>query len=247
MGQWTGIALAGALALGLGYFGLRSSAAPRGPEIWLLVSGGVFLTFLLHLLLRFDRNRRPGSMEVLGGVGIANALTLFRGLLAASLAGFVGFPRGSPEAEWMPGVLLLAVVVGDALDGFVARRVGRPTVLGAELDMATDRAAILAAVSVAVLQGRLAPVFLALGFLPYLFAGHMLLRRQAGRPLPALSSSALRQLVGTLLSIFLIGALLPVLDPGALRIPGALLLLAVLGSFARDWLALVKEGRSEPG
>jgi CDP-diacylglycerol--glycerol-3-phosphate 3-phosphatidyltransferase len=147
-------------------------------------------------------------------------------------------PSGEPGAGWIPGTLYLLIVVGDALDGLVARRTRRVTELGGELDMATDRMALLAAIAVAVAQGRLHGAFLALGVLPYLFAVHLHLRRRgSGRPL-LLAPDWRRQLVGTLLTLFLVAALLPVLPPEDLRLPAVLLSVLVLGSFARDWRCL---------
>jgi CDP-diacylglycerol--glycerol-3-phosphate 3-phosphatidyltransferase len=231
-------ALVGAIGLTGGYVALRRETTLSGPEGWFLVSTAVFTYFLAHLSVRLDANRLGPSHDPHPTLGPANHLTLGRALLASSLAGFVVLASGDPGAVWVPGSLYLLIVVGDALDGLVARRTGRVTELGGEMDMATDRMALLAAIAVAVVHGRLHAGFLVLGILPYLFIGHLHLRRRSSaRPL-TLAPDWKRQLVGTLLTLFLVVALLPVLPPEDLRLPGVLLFVLVLGSFARDWWQL---------
>ena len=236
---WAG--LAGFAALALGYAVLRHGTETFRAGMWLLVSTSVFCYFLIHLTVRLKGNRSSSREGLHPTLGPANLLTLARSLLAAYLAGFVAFPPGAMVIPWAPGVIYLLVVVGDALDGLVARRTGRVTELGSELDMATDRMAFLAAIGVAVVQDKLHSGFLILGLLPYLFAAHMYFRRRASGPTPSPVADGFRQLVGTLLTLFLAVALLPMFNSSQLHLPGVFLFCLALLSFGRDWLRVARE------
>jgi phosphatidylglycerophosphate synthase len=234
------VALASSALLGLGFVGLHALGTGAA-GLWLLIASCVYILFLIHLGVRVrGASRRASDTPPPHSLGPANLLTLLRALMAAMMAGFVALPGRGTWVAWIPGLLYLLVVVGDAFDGWVARRTGTATELGGELDMATDRVAFLTAVAVAVAWGRLHPVFLGPGFLPLLFAGHMSIRRGFGSPVHPLAHRGSRQLVGTLYTLFLVAALLPLFSPPRLILPGVILTIPLVLGFARDWLHSVR-------
>ena len=132
-------------------------------------------------------NRRAGDADLFQDLGAANRITLLRGILVAQLAGFtlLQWPRmttGPLPWPWIPGMLYGAAVILDGMDGYVARRTGRVTEMGGQLDMETDGLGLLAASVVAVMADQLPPAYLAAGLAYYLFT--------RGHPNPAISGKA---------------------------------------------------------
>jgi phosphatidylglycerophosphate synthase len=115
---------------------------------WLLASVGVLS------LLTLVASQKP-SLPRLGGLGVANAITVCRLalLLVASAAMHASLVFG-------------LVLVLDAVDGAVARRLGEASAFGALLDMETD-ALFIAVLSVANLVAGAPPWVLLFGALRY--------------------------------------------------------------------------------
>lgn len=131
MGLWTAVAVAGQPVLGM-----------AGSAWWLLVV--VMLDWHLGLLERPDG--RP-----IGGLGLANLLSLVRGGLAPALL-FL-----SPT---FLALALLAAAVTDALDGWLARRRDEVTRLGLWLDGAVD-SFVVGTAAVALAGAVLLPIWIA--------------------------------------------------------------------------------------
>jgi len=72
-------------------------------------------------------------------LSIPNLITLARILLVP----IVVWAISTPGAMWIAFVLFLAAGVSDAIDGFLAKRFGMTTVLGAYLDPLADKALIV--------------------------------------------------------------------------------------------------------
>ena len=72
-------------------------------------------------------------------MSIPNLITLARILLVP----IVVWAISTPGAMWIAFVLFLAAGVSDAIDGFLAKRFGMTTVLGAYLDPLADKALIV--------------------------------------------------------------------------------------------------------
>lgn len=103
------------------------------------------------------------------GLGPANRVTLARGLLVALLAGTLADPSLlATHSGWLFGVALIALAL-DGVDGWVARRTGSASALGARFDMELDAAFILV-LCLALLQlERVGPWVLAIGAMRYAF------------------------------------------------------------------------------
>lgn len=168
---------------------------------------------------------RPAQRR-LGGVGVANAVTLARlGVLAlAPLA----LPAGPALALGLSVVLLL-----DGVDGAVARRLGEASDFGARFDLETD-ALFVAVLSVAAVGAGAPPWVLLFGLL----RSALVLARLA---FPAEARRERRSRFGRLVFVGAVGALLlSLLElPAAVETPVlAAALAALLASFSQDFLVL---------
>jgi phosphatidylglycerophosphate synthase len=146
----------------------------------------------------------------------------------------------------MPGILYTAAAVCDFLDGYLARRRGEVTAVGARLDTMVDGLGLLLGSLAAVALGRLPVWYLALGAAYYLFHGGLWLRRRRGLPVHLdrmRASLYTRQFAGCQMGL-VATALFPVLGPPATTITAALFVAPSLTLFVRDWLVVT--GRLDP-
>lgn len=172
--------------------------------------------------------------------GPANVVTSMRSVLVGVVTGLVVASFTAP----IPVVLLVGLVVPalalDAVDGWVARRTGSTSELGARFDMEVD-AFLLLVLSVYVAPG-LGVWVLAIGALRYAFvvAGWMLPWMRATLPF-RYWRKVVTAYAGVALAVAASG-LLPGID--TLLVAGALLLL--LESFTRDTVWLVRHRQAAP-
>jgi CDP-diacylglycerol--glycerol-3-phosphate 3-phosphatidyltransferase len=228
----TGVLAAGGLALALG-------TSPAAALPWLLTAAGVAAGIHARLRALLSSNHAPAGGPLRDRLGAANRLTLGRGLLIAAVAGFIAAPPTQGAALWLPGLLYLAAAAGDALDGHWARRRGEESLLGRRLDVELDALGLLAAPAVAVALGRLPPVYLLVGAAYYLYRGGLAWRRRRGLPAAEAPARPFARTTAGVHMGFVGLALLPVLDPGVLRVTAVLLMLPLLLGFAWDWLRAV--------
>ncbi|CAM3793313.1 CDP-alcohol phosphatidyltransferase family protein [Kibdelosporangium persicum] len=202
-----------------------ATVTPLGFEGWLagatyaVVLGGMVTT----ALFRADAT----------SVGAANRVTLARAALVGSVTALV------VDSFWRPvPLLLLAVIatvalVGDAIDGQIARRTGSATPLGARFDMEVDAFLILI-LSVFVAHS-LGPWVLLIGAMRYVFVA-------ASWALPwlnkALPHSMARKTVAAMQGIILVAAASGLFPVWTSSLITAVALGALLWSFSRDvrWL-----------
>lgn len=165
----------------------------------------------------------------------ASLVTLFRGVPIAVLAGFLVVGRPDDTAAWVP-VGLFALAAGlDAVDGALARATGAVTDLGARLDGHMDALAVLVGVSLAVAYDSVPAYYFVAGIAQYVFLAARRRRRRRGRPVFDLPPSQRRRVVGSAQMIVIVLALAPV-PGGAVTYPLATVaLVALVGSYVRDW------------
>lgn len=211
-----------------------------GPAGWL--AGAAYGAALCLIL---DRGlRRSGSYAL----GPADRVTLARALLVGGVTALTGdalAPTAVDRAA-SAGVLVALTAVAlalDAVDGYVARRTGTASALGARFDMEVDAFLIL------VLGAAVAPAVgawvLALGGMRYAFVAAGWVLPWLRRPLPP---RYWRKVVAAAQ-----GVLLLVAAAGVLPGPGDALVLAValallVESFGRDvgWLWRRRSARAAP-
>lgn len=212
---------------------------PRTGSLWAVGAAVVGCYQLWFLGTSLARNRSTASEGIRATLGPANAVTLGRGWLYAAVAGFllVVPPIGSGW-RWVPFLCYGAGAALDAVDGFVARTVGRETELGEKLDMAFDTVGFLVAPLVGVVWGRLPVWYLSISAARYLFKLGRGWRRRRGKPVFDLPPSRVRRPLAGLQMAFIAWALLP-LVPVAVVWPAAAVVVAPsLVVFGRDYLVV---------
>ena len=223
------------------------------PATWLFLLGALPVWMLVgFILVSLHREEaRPAKL------GVATQLTLGRGVLLAALAGFVPMaiaPRTSNllspltgMVALLPGLLYTAAAVSDLVDGYVARRWGEESPLGARLDVAMDALGLVVGPAAAVALGRLPAFYLLVGAAYYLFHGGLRWRRRRGLPvyLERLRPSRTTRMYAGYQMGLVATVLFPVVGPPGTTIAAAMFMVPNLTLFTRDWL--VTTGRLQPG
>ena len=194
--------------------------------------------FLLWFSRRHLDANRPDAADAASinrSLGLPNLVTLGRGGLLAALAGFATLtPR--PEIAWLPALLYGTACGMDAVDGFLARRTERTTVLGSKLDLAIDTTGFVVAPVVGVLWNQLPVWYLSLSVARYLFKfGRWGRRRRGARVYDLPPSLVRRPLAGIQMGLITV-ALVPIVPLSTVRPLAAAVLVASLSVFVRDYL-----------
>jgi phosphatidylglycerophosphate synthase len=217
----------GWLAAGAAALYLLARATPISAAGW--AAGGAYLLASAVLLARGLARRRPLRF------GPANTATAARSTLIGLVTALVASSFTQPVPPWLLVALAAPALALDAVDGWLARRTGTASALGARFDMEVDSFALLAlSVYVAPLLGWWV---LAIGLMRYVFVA-------AGWVLPALNATLppryWRKVVTAACGIALALAAAQILPTAASAsaVAGALALL--VESFGRDVLWLLR-------
>ena len=203
---------------------------------WLLTSALVSAYVCGYAWKRLRTNHPSGGGNPFRDLGLANAVTLIRGVLIAMVAGFVCFRHPEGVVLWAPAILYTVAAAMDGLDGKIARATGRVSLLGVSMDMEFDSIGVLAASAVAVRYGRLPVWFLLVGLARYLFLVGTWALERAGRSPRPLPPSAIRRFMAGTMMAFLAVALYPVVPHRLLLAAGIAVFVPFMGGFVRDFL-----------
>jgi len=206
---------------------------------WILLAAlvqGYGLWLLWHHL---PFNHRAGESKLFTTLGIANHLSLIRGLSASLIAGFLFSPWPTGLLAWVPGVLYLIACLLDYLDGYVARRANQVTLLGEKLDLQFDSLSMLIVTTLGVWYGQLGWWFLGIGLAYYLFVLGMGWRRWQEMPLYEMSPSVHRRIFAGYLMGFACASLAPALPAATIQLASVIFGGAVGLGFLRDWLVVI--------
>lgn len=237
--QWAGVALLAVAGGFVGYLLLSEWWTTTHGGQWLLVAGAVAAGELHVLRQRLARNRDGAAAPPRPTLGVANLLTVARGLLLAAVAGFLPLARPMEFGLWVPAGLYAAAVVLDYADGFVARRRDEMTELGASLDETFDTVGLFVAPLLAVSYAQLPVWYLAIPLAKPVYLLSLRLRtRVTGRQPGALPRSRVRRPLATLQMSVAAAALSPLLVPPATTAVATAAMVPFLAVFARDWLAV---------
>lgn len=180
-----------------------------------------------------------GSSSVYPTLGVANGITIGRGWLYAGVAGFLlVVPAVDSLWRWLPALWYGGGAALDWVDGFVARRIGRRTVLGERLDMAFDTMGFLIAPVVAVAWGALPVWYLSVSAARYCYRFGCWLHERRGGTLRDLPESRVRRPLAGLQMAVITGALLPVTPPRLVWPLATLAVVPSLAVFSRDFLSV---------
>jgi CDP-diacylglycerol--glycerol-3-phosphate 3-phosphatidyltransferase len=199
-------------------------------------------------------NHRAGETRVLAHLGLANGITVVRGVLVSALACFWNWPVTIPFSihhsfAWLPGVIYIAAALLDLVDGIVARHTDHVTRLGERLDTLFDALGFLTAVLAGIALNQLPLSYLAVALAYYVFSAGIWVRRRVGRMVIPLESRPAARLIAGFNMGFVGAALLPIYRPPATTIGATVFMVPLIAGFLRDWLVVsgrIKAGASQP-
>lgn len=237
-------ALLGGGVLLLGFAPLAMVHGWRQGGYWLACSLLLWSLAWWQAWQRREFNRPTLQLPTYPDLGTANRLTLLRGLLIAATGGFLAIPGIDGAVLWLPAALYSAAAILDRIDGLMARRTARTSLLGSQLDTVYDALGLLLAPLLAVMSGKVHWTYLLVSGAYYIFVTGTHWRRRRGLPVHPLPPSRLRRS----LAGFQMGYVAVVLWPpfGAhITVPAGFgFMVPVLLGFAVDWL--VVSGRINP-
>jgi phosphatidylglycerophosphate synthase len=199
-------------------------------------------------------NHRPAETQVLAHLGMANGITVMRGVLVSVLACFWNWPATIPFSihhffAWLPGGIYMAAALLDLVDGIVARHTDHVTRLGERLDTLFDALGLLTAVLAGIALNQLPLSYLAVALAYYVFSAGIWVRRRTGRMVMPLKPRPAARLIAGFNMGFVATALLPIYRPPATTIGAMVFMIPLLAGFFRDWLVVsgrVKTGSLQP-
>jgi CDP-diacylglycerol---glycerol-3-phosphate 3-phosphatidyltransferase len=232
----TGLFFAGLLLIGGGCALLQGAWIPGSIFRWTCAALLALSVLIRRILTAFAKD--PGMLPEACFPGLANQITIFRGLLICLLAGFLFLnpPAGLPA--WIPGILYSTALILDGFDGYLARLRKETSAFGAFLDRDLDALGTLIGILLAIHYARLPEWFILAGMAYYLSALGEWRREKQGLPVHPLPASRYRRYVAAVQSLFIALALLPVTPLPKSGIAAALVMIPVLAGFLRDWLAV---------
>ncbi|QZY00061.1 CDP-alcohol phosphatidyltransferase family protein [Halobaculum rubrum] len=228
-----------AIALTIGAGAITAGFGSETAGAWVVPAAVVVAWESVFFFRRTGLNHPPDDPDALADeIGVANAVTLGRGLLYAGVAGFVlTGPLAGPWA-WAPALLYGSGAALDAVDGALARRLGRQTVLGEKLDMGIDTLGFLVAPLAGVAWGRIPIWYLTLSVARYLFKLGRWRRGRRDLPVYDLPSSRVRRPLAGVQMAFIAVALAPVLPASVVAVIAGVVVVPSLAVFVRDYLVV---------
>lgn len=232
----------------LGGAGLGRGWQAQAGVHWAILAGLAAMILLFVLWRNLDQNYRPGEGVLLGELGWGNWMTLLRGLLIASMAGFLFLPRPPGGLAWLPGILYCSVIAADSLDGYLARRSNYATKLGSILDISFDGLGVLAGAGLLIQYGQVPVGYILVALARYLFLGGGWILGRSGRSLRPLQPSAQRRIFASIQFVFIAAVLFPLFPTPLTRVAAVFFAVPFLAGFGIDFLQVsgVWDGRDHP-
>lgn len=178
-------------------------------------------------------------------IGVANMITLSRGVLIALLGGMLIFPEIDTALQIAVAVAYSLAAIADFVDGFVARKLAETSPLGEKLDGDFDALGIAIAPLLGIKLGQLPWLYLLVGVAYYLFLFGIYYRRRKGKPIQALVENQFRRTIAGFQMGFLAVILYPVYGPPETIMAAYIFMTPFLAVFLFDWLCV--SGRIHPG
>lgn len=162
--------------------------------------------------------------------GAANALTLARGAMVVTLAGFLAGPIDTALA-WVASLLAFLCIALDGVDGWLARRYATASSFGARFDMEVDALLMLVLGLLVLATGAVGAWVLLIGAARYLFVAAGWLVPALRAPLPY---SGRRRAICVFQGLALVLALIPDPEPFVASHAAAAGVMATVWSFGLD-------------
>ncbi|OAI17805.1 MULTISPECIES: CDP-alcohol phosphatidyltransferase family protein [Methylomonas] len=225
----------------IGFAGLAVAGGWCAAGVWLAQAGAGLWLIRQTARRRLALNRLNPRTPLYRNLGWGNRLTLLRGALIAATGGCLFSDPTAPANPWLPALCYTLAALLDRYDGYAARRSGRVSLLGAELDLHFDALGLLIAPLLAVQWQRLPTGYLLLSLAFYLYRWLLQARVRRGLPTFPLPDNPLRRTLAGFQMGFVALTLWPVLEPAFSRQVSTAFMLPVLFGFVADWL--VANGR----
>lgn len=227
--------------------GLASITGFAPALLWLLAAGLCF-AFVCHQTgKRLHLNRFDKTSALYPDLGWANRMTMMRGWLIAATGGFLLIPSVMQQFGWLVWIAAAAYSVAavfDRLDGFIARKTRRSSLLGAELDTVFDALGLLVAPLLALQLGKIHMSYLLVSVAYYLFVLGIKFRQHHQKPVYPLAPSKLRRTLAGFQMGYVAVVLWPPFQADVTVAAGFGFMLPLLAGFLVDWC--VVSGRLDP-
>jgi CDP-diacylglycerol--glycerol-3-phosphate 3-phosphatidyltransferase len=248
--QWWLALAAGVSVVAVTTVVVEQSLPAFSPMRWSLQASLIVIVILILLGRNLGLHRQEKDGPLNPSLGAASWITLARGGLIALLAGFwlqpwPGHAHHGRWFAWLPGIIYIAAVLADALDGRVARQTGSQTLLGEYLDTRVDALGILVASLVAVDSGQLPVFYVSAGLAWYLLQLAVWLRKKSGRPCGEVKPRKSARFMAGIQMAFLGIVLLPLLKPPITDAAAILILVPFLAGFLLDWQMVCRHENSD--
>lgn len=202
---------------------------------WGLVSASLWALAWQQAAQRLPSNRATLDSALYPSLGWANRLTILRGLLIALGAGFLWQSFDHQLLVWLPALLYSIAAVLDRVDGFVARRSRRASLMGNDLDNVFDALGLLVAPLLALNFGKIHWAYLLVSGAYYAFHLGLRWRSRKGLLNYSLTPNALRRTLAGFQMGYVAVVLWPPFDAQITRLAGAAFMLPILIGFSIDW------------
>jgi len=184
------------------------------------------------------RNQFGDSTTVSTRLGLANMITLGRGIVLAALFGLALAAHSTDIWRWLPAVLYALALIADLADGFAARRRGETSEMGRRLEHEVDTLACLSGAAFLVASGKLPWYFIIVGLARFLFLLGSWIRRAFNRPVYETRHSTSGRLLAGLVMNFMLFAMLPVVSAKVARVLMPIAAIPFLLGFVRDFYGI---------
>lgn len=210
----------------------------RYAALWLLQSLALWALSWQLVWQRRALNRATAQAALYPSLGLANQLTLLRGLLIAATGGFLLQLPGNALLIWAAAFLYSVAAILDRVDGFVARRTRQTSLLGSELDTIFDALGLVVAPLLAVLLGKVHVSYLLVSVAYYIFSMARARRLRRGLPVHPLLPNTLRRTLAGFQMGYVAVVLWPPFQAELTVVAGVAFMLPLLLGFVVDWLVV---------
>jgi CDP-diacylglycerol--glycerol-3-phosphate 3-phosphatidyltransferase len=234
--QRTGAGGAGLLVAVAGGIGLLESWPFAA--LWLVQSLALWTLCWQQVWQRRTLNRAAPEAALYPALGLANQLTILRGLLIAATGGLLLQLPDNALLIWAAALLYSIAAILDRVDGFVARRTRQTSLLGSELDTVFDALGLVVAPLLAVLLGKIHESYLLVSVAYYLFSFARTRRLRLGLPVHPLLPNTLRRTLAGFQMGYVAVVLWPPFQAPLTVVAGVAFMLPLLLGFVVDWLVV---------
>jgi len=220
------------------YFFLKPNLLAEAALAWFSLAVGALAYQLAILFFDLGKNLSLSTKRLVAHFGPGLWVSAARLLLLSLLAGFLLIARPQERLAWLPFALALSFNLSDLFDGYLARRSGISTQLGAKLDLDLDGRGILVNSLLVIHYGQVGWWFGLVGLVRYIYVVAVWLRRRFALPIKPLAANHLRRPFAGVQMGIATALLAPIFSPGATNFIATLTMLPFLGNFLYDWLQI---------